>query len=75
MYETSNIAARIKNILSDKKISASQMMSELEMGVNFLYQFEKGRVMSCVALARIADYLDVSVDYLLGRTDKQEVNR
>ena len=26
-------------------------------------------------LARIADVLDCSVDYLLGRTDKPEVNR
>ena len=26
-------------------------------------------------LAKIADYLDCSVDYLLGRTDKPEVNR
>jgi transcriptional regulator with XRE-family HTH domain len=26
-------------------------------------------------LTKIADYLDVSVDYLLGRTDKPEVNR
>lgn len=24
---------------------------------------------------KIADYLDVSVDYLLGRTDRKEVNR
>ena len=27
------------------------------------------------SLARIADYLDCSVDYLLGRTDNPEVNR
>ena len=26
-------------------------------------------------LLKIADYLDCSVDYLLGRTDKPEVNR
>ena len=30
---------------------------------------------SCFSLARIADYLDVPVDYLIGRTDKPEVNR
>ena len=27
------------------------------------------------SLARIADYLDCSVDYLLGRTDNPEINR
>ena len=31
--------------------------------------------MSCIALARIADYLDCSVDYLLGRTENPAVNR
>ena len=31
--------------------------------------------MSCIDLARIADYLDCSVDYLLGRTDNPAVNR
>ena len=27
------------------------------------------------ALIKLADFFDCSVDYLLGRTDKQEVNR
>lgn len=75
LYETNNVAGRIKNLLSQRKIPVSQMLSDLEMGVNALYQFEKGRVMSCFAIARIADYLDCSVDYLLGRTDNPEVNR
>lgn len=26
-------------------------------------------------IVKLADYLDVSIDYLLGRTDKPEVNR
>ena len=30
---------------------------------------------SCFSLARIADYFDVPDDYLIGRTDKPEVNR
>jgi hypothetical protein len=75
LYNTNNVASRIKDKLSEKNISGAQMLSDLSMGVNALYQFEKGRVMSCFALAAVADYLDVSVDYLLGRTDKPEVNR
>lgn len=75
MYDTHNVAARIKEKLSQKNISGAQMLADLDMGVNALYQFEKGRVMSCFALAAIADYLNVSVDYLLGRTDVQAVNR
>lgn len=75
MYDTHNVAGRIKDKLSEKNISGAQMLSDLSMGVNALYQFEKGRVMSCFALAAIADYLDVSVDYLLGRADTPEINR
>ena len=51
------------------------MLSELDMGINAISEFSKGKQMSCISLARIADYLDCSVDYLLGRTDKPEVNR
>ena len=34
-----------------------------------------GSVPSAENLIKLADYFDVSVDYLLGRTDKPEVNR
>lgn len=51
------------------------MLAELDMGVNAISEFSKGKQMSCISLARIADYLGCSVDYLLGRTDNPEVNR
>ncbi len=75
MYNTVKVAERIKGSLAKNKISTSKMLSDLELGVNALYQFEKGRVMSSFNLARIADYLDCSVDYLLGRTDNPEINK
>jgi len=34
-----------------------------------------GELPSAENLIKLADYFDVSVDYLLGRTDKPEVNR
>lgn len=75
MYNTINVAKRIKDMLRCRNISASKMLLELELGVNALYQFEQGRVMSSFNLARIADYLGCSVDYLLGRTDNPEINK
>lgn len=39
-------------------------------------KFESGeRVPPTEALVILADYFDVSIDYILGRTDKPEVNR
>ncbi len=38
-------------------------------------KWKNGAIPNGEALAKIADYLDCSVDYLLGRTDNPEVNR
>ena len=49
---------------------------ELSMGQNTISQYETGaREPSFKDLIAIADYFDVSIDYLVGRTDNPEVNR
>ena len=41
-----------------------------------IYSYEKGRACpEMKGLVALADYFDVSMDYLAGRTDKREVNR
>ena len=41
-----------------------------------VYTYEKGRSCPDVAgLIALADHFDVSIDYLVGRTDRREVNR
>lgn len=46
------------------------------MSQNTVSQYETGiREASYDALIAIADYFDVSIDYLLGRTDNPKVNR
>ena len=75
MYITQDIANRIKAKLKEQHKSTKDMLFDLEMGINAISEFAKGKQMSCVSLARIADYLDCSVDYLLGRTDNPEINR
>lgn len=72
MYITQDIANRIKSCLKEKGITSKEMLSSLDMGINSISEFAKGKKMSCISMARIADYLDCSVDYLLGRTDITE---
>jgi len=49
---------------------------ELEMNQNTISRYETGsREPSNAELIIIADYFDVSIDYLLGRTDNPKVNR
>lgn len=75
MYDTQLIAERINQQIKVSGHSKKEMLSELDLGINIISHLSKGQVISSINLAKIADYLDCSVDYLLGRTDKPEVNR
>lgn len=75
MYITQDIAMRIKSTAKSKNIAIKQLLYDCELNINAISEFSKGKQLSCISLAKIADYLDCSVDYLLGRTDIPEVNR
>ena len=74
MYNSIDVAARIKLISKSKKIVLRQMFNDIGMGFNTMANM-KTSMPKADTIAKIADYLDCSVDYLLGRTDKQEVNK
>lgn len=74
MYDTQEIAGRIKHLLKAQQINTKDMLSTLGMGINAISEFSKGKQMSCLSLASIADYLGCSVDYLLGRTENPSCN-
>lgn len=75
MYSAQLLKDRIKSTCKDKNVSMSFLLTECNLGQNAIRQISESRGISCFALAAIADYLDVSVDYLLGRTDVPEINR
>ncbi len=75
MYITQDIAFRIKTTVILKQTTMKQMLSECDLNINAVSEFSKGKNLSCISLAKIADYLDCSVDYLLGRTDNPEINK
>ena len=69
-------SARIKARCKAQKISVKNLLEQTQINRNFIYDLEKGgQIPSAEKLERIADYLDCSVDYLLGRTDNPAVNR
>lgn len=70
MYYAQTTRERIKLLCKEKKISMELMLSELNLGVNAIRQINDVKGMASFSLAKIADYLDCSVDYLLGRTDR-----
>lgn len=69
MYNAVEIANRIKRCAKEKKISLSSMLRSCGLGVNAIGNMTSGRMPASDSLAKIADYLDCSVDYLLGRPE------
>ena len=69
------MGARLKQLRKAKGLTqlAVQMKTGIEQAL--LSKFENGeRVPPTETLVKLADFYEVSVDYLLCRTDKPEVN-
>ena len=76
MYNAQSTAQRIKDTAKLKKITIKDMLADCGLNKNALSSmFSRGSWLQANNLAKIADYLDCSVDYLLGRTDVPEVNK
>lgn len=67
MYDVQKIALRIKEEARKQKIPLKDLLKQCDLGINAINELSKGKVMSCISLAKIADVLNVSTDYLLGR--------
>lgn len=68
MYISSNIAERIKFLSKNRGIIVKKMLIDLGLGENTMSNL-KTSMPKADNLAKIADYLDCSVDYLLGRDE------
>lgn len=75
LYNSLNIAEAIKFRAKAQDVIIKDMLIELGLGSNTISNMRHGRAIASDSLARIADYLDCSIDYLMGRTDNPEINR
>ena len=63
---------RLKKLRKEKKISQLKLAFDLNMNQNTVSRYENlEREADDETLIKFADYFDVSLDYLLGRTDKK----
>lgn len=63
---------RLKELRKSKNLSQIRLAMELNLNQNTISRYENGeREPGIAELISIADYFDVSVDYLIGRTDKR----
>ena len=62
---------RLKELRNLRRISQLKLAMDLNMNQNTISRYENlEREADYETLIKIADYFDVSIDYLLGRTDK-----
>ena len=72
MYISNSVADRIKSLAKIKGVSIKKLLEDVGLGFNTMSNMKKS-MPKADNLARIADYLDCSVDYLLGRTDCPDI--
>lgn len=66
---------KLKELRKEKGISQLKLAIDLSTNQNSISRYETGeRECDYKMLIKIADYFDVSIDYLLGRTDNRKTN-
>lgn len=61
---------RLKELRKQRGISQLKLAMDLSMNQNSISRYESGtREADYATLIKLADYFNVSIDYLLGRTD------
>lgn len=67
---------RLKTLRAERGLTQEQAAKAMEIPGRSYQRLEMdGRKTHYDTLIKIADFYDVSVDWLMGRTDKREVNR
>ncbi len=67
---------RLRDLREQKNISQLKLALDLNMNQNSISRYENGlRECDYATLIAFADYFNVSIDYILGRTDNPKVNK
>jgi transcriptional regulator with XRE-family HTH domain len=70
------LGERVKKLRIKKNLKQSELGEIVGLSDNAISDIERGyRLTAIDKLGALADYFDVSVDYLMGRTDNPEINR
>lgn len=76
MFTKEIFAERVKELRKKKNIKQSELGEIVGLSDNAISDIERGyRLTAMEKLDALADYFEVSVDYLMGRTDNPEVNK
>ena len=67
---------RLKSLRKQKNLKQSDVAELLNVTVRHYQEIEYGKIdLPTSKLIALADYFDVSLDYLVGRSDKPEIHK
>ena len=76
MKNSQELAIVIKELIKQKQITVTKMLTDCDLSINTLASMQSGGYYPRVeTICKIADYLDVSIDYLLGRTENPDSHK
>lgn len=76
MFSKKIFSNRIKEQRLKKNLKQSELGKIVGLSNNAISDIERGyRLTTIDKIVDLADFFDVSIDYLVGRTDNPEVNR
>lgn len=76
MIASRGVDMRLKELRKRRGLSQLRLAMELGMNQNSISRYESGeREADYQTLIQLADYFNVSIDYLLERTDNPKINR
>lgn len=64
---------RIKTLADKKRISLQSLAIAVGLGESYIYNLKSKKSSSSEAITKIADYFNVSTDYIYGRTDNPRI--
>ena len=74
IFMVSNLGKRLKELRLSRKLKQSDMADLLDISTNSYQRYElEKREPNLTTLILLADYFNVSTDYLLGRTDNPKL--
>lgn len=70
------IYSRIRDLREDNDLKQIQLAKHLSVDQSTYSDYENGRINVPVEmLIKLADYYDVSIDYIVGRTDNPNISK
>ena len=70
-----DFAERIRRLRRAQHMTQAEFAEKIGMTMRGYQDIERGSMPRYENLLRIADFYDISVDWLMGRTEKREINR